>query len=412
MHEKSLGVVKSQTFNWGNMAWLCEPSDPSRERLSAAVATFNPGAVQPLHYHSGDEHVMYVLSGYGESLCDGRPEKLSPGIAIHMPARAYHEVRNTGSEPLRLLLVYSPSNFVDVMSQLLPPDQQLDDPAAEGRMIRGQTARSLQERAAGILGFGVAVLDPSGNPVFPPSRLPESCCGPEGVDLACRKKFRQLETIASAEIISCCSGTVCLSVPVVYRGKVLGHIEAGPVYLSDPAGSGTRKPGVPVVPKSRLYAAGEFLRNMADLMIQAAAFQTRQDMLMRRKLSTLARLADVSPSSVSEAIPKAGAIERAEAFIKENFSHPIRLEDVAKLVYLSPTYFSRLFKKETGFTFPQYLNQLRIARAKNLLLSTGRSAKEIAAEVGYQDASYFAQVFKEAEGCTPLDFRERQKSRS
>lgn len=411
MQEKNLGVVKSQTFNWGHMAWLCEPKDPSRERLSAALATFHPGAVQPLHYHSGDEHVIYVLSGYGESLCDGWPERLSPGVAIHMPARAYHEVRNTGSDPLRLILVYSPSNFGDVMAQLLPPGQQPEDPAAENRMIRGHAARSLQEGAAEILGFGVAVLDPSGNPVFPPSHLPDTCSGPEGIDLTCRKEFRQLDSAGPFEIISCCSGAVCLSIPVIWRGKVLGHIEAGPVYLSDPGGGEAKRADLPLVPKSRLYAAGEFLRNMADLMIQSAVVETRQDALLRKKLSTLARLAKVaSPAPGDETASKATTLERAETFIKENFSRPIRLEDVAKLVFLTPTYFGRLFKRETGFTFPQYLNQLRIARAKNLLQSTDRSAKEIAAEVGYQDSSYFAQVFREAEGCAPLDFRKSQKS--
>jgi len=100
-------------------------------------------------------------------------------------------------------------------------------------------------------------------------------------------------------------------------------------------------------------------------------------------------------------------IERAIKFIKENYHRDISLEDVAHHVYLSPCYFSRLFKQVQGENFIDYLTRVRLEVAKDLLLHTDLSITEIAARVGYKDYRYFGQVFKKVEGYTPTIFRKR-----
>jgi len=98
-------------------------------------------------------------------------------------------------------------------------------------------------------------------------------------------------------------------------------------------------------------------------------------------------------------------IDRASKFIEANFSQDLTLEEVAQQVYLSPCYFSRLFKQIKGLNFIDYLTRVRLQAARELLLSTNLSVAEIAARVGYHDARYFGQVFKKQEGYTPGVFR-------
>jgi len=100
-----------------------------------------------------------------------------------------------------------------------------------------------------------------------------------------------------------------------------------------------------------------------------------------------------------------GLIERAVAYINQNYHRDLSLDEVARHVYLSPCYFSRLFKQVRGENFIDYLTRMRMEEAKKLLLTTDYSVNEIASRVGYRDARYFGQVFKKQEGCTPTAFR-------
>lgn len=98
-------------------------------------------------------------------------------------------------------------------------------------------------------------------------------------------------------------------------------------------------------------------------------------------------------------------INRACDYIVKNCHRNISLEEVAQTVHLSPFYFSRLFKKEKGYNFADFITQVRLDRAKKMLQSTDYTVVRIAAEVGYQDASYFCRVFRHGLGITPNQYR-------
>jgi len=68
-------------------------------------------------------------------------------------------------------------------------------------------------------------------------------------------------------------------------------------------------------------------------------------------------------------------------------------------------HFARLFKKTTGVSPWNYALQLKIDKAKELLLSTGRSVKEVAGEVGFDDPNYFCRIFRKKTGVPPSRFR-------
>ena len=99
-------------------------------------------------------------------------------------------------------------------------------------------------------------------------------------------------------------------------------------------------------------------------------------------------------------------IHKAIDYIRRNYMKKISLEEVAENIYLSPSYFSKIFKEEMNCNFNSYLNKLRIEKSKSLLLSDNISLIEIAGLLGFEDQSYFSKVFKKVTGVTPGKFRE------
>lgn len=98
-------------------------------------------------------------------------------------------------------------------------------------------------------------------------------------------------------------------------------------------------------------------------------------------------------------------ISEAITYINKYFSRNINLESVSEYIHLNPQYFSRYFKNQVGINFIDYITKLRINKAKNLLISTDKSIKEISLEVGYTDATYFSKVFTKHEGISPHKYR-------
>lgn len=99
-------------------------------------------------------------------------------------------------------------------------------------------------------------------------------------------------------------------------------------------------------------------------------------------------------------------ISRAVSYIKSNYMKKITLSEVAAYVFLSPSYFSKIFKQEMKYYFNDYLNYVRIQKSKVLLLTEHISLVDIADQVGFYDQSYFNKVFKKITGVTPKKFKE------
>jgi len=99
-------------------------------------------------------------------------------------------------------------------------------------------------------------------------------------------------------------------------------------------------------------------------------------------------------------------ISLATEYIEKNFASNISLDDVSRIVNISPYYFSKVFKEETGENFIDYLTNLRIKRAKVLLAEGNLSMKEICNEIGYSDPNYFSRTFKKNVGVSPTEYKE------
>lgn len=101
----------------------------------------------------------------------------------------------------------------------------------------------------------------------------------------------------------------------------------------------------------------------------------------------------------------AETVRKAKIFLQKNYHKDISLEEVSQMISLNPHYFSRLFKKEVGMNFIDYLSKIRIEQAKKMLLQTSLTVGEISNSIGYHDANYFSRVFSKIVGVSPKKFR-------
>ncbi|AJA48343.1 Two-component response regulator [Clostridium pasteurianum DSM 525 = ATCC 6013] len=102
-------------------------------------------------------------------------------------------------------------------------------------------------------------------------------------------------------------------------------------------------------------------------------------------------------------------LEPAIKYIQENYREEIGLEKMACITNLSVYYFSRLFKREMGVNFINYVNNFKMQKAKKMLKDTDLPIVDIAADLGYYECGYFTKVFKKIIGITPSKYRNYDK---
>lgn len=105
-------------------------------------------------------------------------------------------------------------------------------------------------------------------------------------------------------------------------------------------------------------------------------------------------------------------ISDISTYICDNFKEDINLKTISEQFFISPSYFSRTFKKVTGLTFIEYLNSIRIKEAQKLIKKTSLSIAEISEIVGYKSNTHFGRIFKSIVGTSPNSYRQRFKKSS
>lgn len=138
----------------------------------------------------------------------------------------------------------------------------------------------------------------------------------------------------------------------------------------------------------------------ADDFMSSASLTARLNALITQVCALNER---VSVSSADQ------VVDYLKQYVGERFGENIALKELAESrLYLNPSYLSRLFKAKTGTSFKNYLTQVRMEHACQMLCSREKSVMNIAGECGYADASQFIQLFRKHFGMTPSVYRETQ----
>ena len=142
---------------------------------------------------------------------------------------------------------------------------------------------------------------------------------------------------------------------------------------------------------------------------------TKIDFYLALRHADKQRRKNILPGSVTPALPgKAPAtvtpsqyhkIQQAVRFINDNYRTDISLDAVSWEVGMSPSHFSRIFRKVMGLSYQEYLNSRRITKAKNLLRTSPQSVTEIAVSLGFADPTGFGRIFKKLTKQTPSAYR-------
>lgn len=102
-------------------------------------------------------------------------------------------------------------------------------------------------------------------------------------------------------------------------------------------------------------------------------------------------------------------MQQAARYILGRYKEQITLDEMAQFTSMSPSYFSKRFKEATGFGFKEYLLNVRIKNAAELLMDTKVPITEVAYSCGFNDSNYFGDVFKKIKGISPMKYRKNNK---
>ncbi|MBI2090715.1 MAG: helix-turn-helix domain-containing protein [Deltaproteobacteria bacterium] len=201
----------------------------------------------------------------------------------------------------------------------------------------------------------------------------------------------------------CPAGLFKIIVPVFVGGQHVGNVLAGP-FSQQALDRGTLRR---LTHRLRQWGLEKRLAGLRASWRYSPLLSDERS----RSVATLLKLfADYlselgNQISAREPRQRSPLLKKIEAYLAENQNRSISTRDLAQRVRLSPCYFCKLFKKQTGLTFTEYRRRERVEKAKRLLLDPYRRVSEVAFEAGFDSIPYFNRVFRRVVGCSPSAYR-------
>lgn len=222
---------------------------------------------------------------------------------------------------------------------------------------------------------------------------------------ACLEIQARLEAGAKvkAETAECFAGLHESAVPIRVGGRVVGFLQTGQVAFRAPTHASWQKIAV------RLGVTRE------GFTPQIEAAYLASPVMGKTQYESILRLLEIFAEQLSamanqfmlqQTHAEMPAISRARAYIAENYTEELSLEDVARAVGMSTFYFCKVFSREVGLTFTDYLSRVRVEAVKQLLRDPHKRVSEVAYAVGFQSLSQFNRVFSRIVGVSPSVFRD------
>jgi AraC-like DNA-binding protein len=224
----------------------------------------------------------------------------------------------------------------------------------------------------------------------------------------------------------CHAGLFILAVPLHSEWYFIGALATGELRISDTLNESstilekvrdldvdTAKllrfyEKIPLIKREETMILGESLHTISNCLIKlgiTSRSAKKTDQTTENDIGEInSLLSENVPLSWSRQI-----VQQASIYILDNFINRLSLEEVAKHVHLSPTYFSYLFSQEQKQTFSNFLIETRLEKAKELLRQHPRiSVSEVSKQIGYNDSNYFSRVFKKNIGIPPSLYRTQE----
>ena len=306
---------------------------------------------------------------------------------------------------------------------------------------------ALQDQLAKITNTAIVTVDYKGIPITKHSGCTEFCSVIRQNPVS-RRRCYKCDSLAGLEAVRlnrpfiylCHCGIVDVAVPVTVGDSYLGAVMFGQIrllrddtsdgverlvneisnYQSDSDGTTQDLRALysllPEMDYSRIEDIADLIQATVKYIVDRAIDNRAELMSYEWQLSRQNTDIDIpvhiealNPSrlvrSSTETVSKSSPVFPATVYVDEHIGEMISMSQMAELCHLSRSYFSRVFLRDAGENFTDYVNRKKITQAKNLLKSGTLSVAQIAGELGYSDVSYFVKLFKRFEGVTPLSYR-------
>ena len=234
-------------------------------------------------------------------------------------------------------------------------------------------------------------------------------------------------------IYLCHMGIVDFAIPIIVENQYLGAIMAGQLLIQEQQESDLLEPIYHHQTSTNLFVKKELNKYLQKLpsfpmhkveALSSMLFEINNyivdEALLKNKLTALIDqfgTPDKQKDAFIDNIMLDGhetennLLAPAIKYINTNYNKDIDLVCMANLCYISPSYFSKLFRKQLGVNFSCYVNKIRIMKSKEMLKSSNAHIINIAFDSGFKDCGYFIKVFKTFEGVTPTIFRAQYTNR-
>ncbi|SES85562.1 Histidine kinase-, DNA gyrase B-, and HSP90-like ATPase [Natronincola peptidivorans] len=309
MKEKNLNSYNAvrpvkQYFEWGTIKWLHEP-EIGKGTLMVGHTTLLPNREQTKHLHTGDEQILYALSGKGVHWVDGEEYPITYGKVYHIPPYAEHAVKNLGDEPLEMIIVYH-ANSMDY-EEILPPVEFSTRYAVDNlkNIIDVPMLQRVQDKFSEASQMSIVIKDEKGEIITEPSNPLAFCQLRCKYESSCHlNKKKTFYGGSETKVLNCCLDLAMVYTPIFVGDTCIGNIICGPVLLNEPSQEvieALKKEmerdgnhqllesylSLRKLTKGRLYAIIESLKTMSHFIVETGIKNLAQKELHQKTIQVL-----------------------------------------------------------------------------------------------------------------------------
>lgn len=293
--------------------------------------------------------------------------------------------------------------------------------------------QKIQDDISKATEMAIIAVDFKGNPVTKHSRCQSFCelvRADDKLNDLCEKCDSRggLEAarIQKPYVYMCHMGVVDVAIPITVDDQYLGALMMGQIKLENESNTSQLErivskkflmencdyPNIeslyatlPVMKLEKIHATAQMVFHMVNYMVEEAILKAKLNERNRQlNLQPVVKEQIIEKEVVHE-VNKDLIIKPALDFMHAHCEKKIYLDDMAYKCNISSSYFSKLFKRDTGESFSTYLNKLKVKKAKEILDETDDPIINISLNLGYEDCGYFIKVFKKIVGTTPAQYR-------